>query len=40
MASTVNPFSTIIASNTAGINWTDGMGLKVAMLLIGTIICI
>lgn len=31
MASTVNPFSTVIASNAAGINFTEGMGLRVAM---------
>ena len=40
MASTVNPFSTVIASNTAGIDFTSGMGLRLAMLIIGTIICI
>ncbi|MGY0407033.1 MAG: YfcC family protein [Polaribacter sp.] len=40
MASTINPFSTIIASNSAGINWTTGINGRVAMLLIGLIICI
>lgn len=40
MASTVNPFSTIIASDTAGINWTDGMTLRLTMLILGTAICI
>ncbi len=40
MASTTNPFSTIIASDTAGINWTTGMPMKVLMLLLGTAICI
>ena len=34
MASTVNPFSTIIASDAAGINWTDGLIGRVAMLVI------
>lgn len=40
MASTVNPFSVVIASNTAGINFTDGMGLRLIMLVVGTIMCI
>lgn len=31
MASTVNPFSTVIASNAAGISFTEGIGLRVAM---------
>lgn len=40
MASTVNPFSTVIASNTAGIDFTQGMILRFAMLIVGLIICI
>ncbi|MCF6297697.1 MAG: YfcC family protein [Flavobacteriaceae bacterium] len=40
MASTVNPFSTIIASNAAGINWTDGITSRFVMLFLGTIVCI
>jgi uncharacterized ion transporter superfamily protein YfcC len=40
MASTINPFSTIIASNSAGINWTTGMQGRIIMLVIGLIICI
>ena len=40
MASTVNPFSVIIASNTAGINFTSGMGIRLALLISGTILCI
>lgn len=40
MASTVNPFSVVIASNTAGINFTDGMGIRILMLVLGTAICI
>lgn len=40
LSSTVNPFSTIIASDTAGINWTTGIQMRFAMLIIGTIICI
>lgn len=40
MFSTTNPFSTIIASDAAGINWTDGIELRVLFLLLATIICI
>ncbi len=40
MCSTVNPFSTIIASDAAGINWTTGFWGRVFMLIIGTSICI
>lgn len=34
MCSTVNPFSTIIASDTAGISWTTGFTNRVVMLVI------
>jgi uncharacterized ion transporter superfamily protein YfcC len=40
MASTVNPFSIVIASNTAGINFTAGMALRVILLIAGTALCI
>ncbi|PJE79937.1 hypothetical protein CI610_01063 [invertebrate metagenome] len=40
MCSTVNPFSTIIASNAAGINWTDGITLRLIMLIVGTLLSI
>lgn len=40
MISTVNPFSTIIASNVAGINWTTGLTSRLLLLIIGTTICI
>ena len=40
MASTINPFSTIIASNSAGINWTTGIYGRITMLIIGLTICI
>lgn len=40
MASTVNPFSTIIASDAAGINWTDGITGRFIMLVLGTFVCI
>ncbi|MDT0607647.1 YfcC family protein [Croceitalea rosinachiae] len=40
MASTVNPFSSIIASDAAGINWTEGLYGRLLMLILGLIICI
>lgn len=33
MCSTINPFSTIIASDSAGINWTTGLLSRIVMLL-------
>lgn len=40
MCSTVNPFSTIIASDAAGINWTDGLSGRFTMLILCTLICV
>lgn len=40
MCSTVNPFSVIIASDAAGINWTTGLTGRMIMLIFGTLICI
>jgi uncharacterized ion transporter superfamily protein YfcC len=40
MVSTINPFSTIIASNSAGINWTTGIQGRVLLLSICLVICI
>lgn len=40
MASTVNPFSVVIASDTAGIPFTQGIGLRLVMLTIGLIISV
>ncbi|MET2986131.1 YfcC family protein [Aureibaculum conchae] len=40
MCSTVNPFSTIIASDAAGINWTTGLNGRFMMLCIALIISI
>lgn len=40
MCSTVNPFSVIIASDSAGINWTTGFTGRLLMLIGGVIICI
>lgn len=40
MVSTINPFSTIIASNSAGINWTTGIEGRLLMFTVGLIVCI
>lgn len=40
MCSTTNPFSAIIASNAAGINWTTGINGRFFMFVLGTLICI
>lgn len=40
LASFTNPFSTIIASNAAGINWTDGLTERVIMFVLTTAITI
>lgn len=36
LASFSNPFATIIASNAAGVNWTDGLTGRIAMFIIAT----
>ena len=40
MCSTINPFSSIIASDAAGINWTTGLWGRFSVLILGTLICI
>lgn len=40
ISSFTNPFSTIIASNAAGVNWTDGLTQRVLMFIISTAIAI
>jgi len=40
MASFSNPFSTVIASNAAGINWTDGIYERLLFFVITTVITI
>ena len=40
MASTTNPFASIIASNAAGINWTSGIEGRIVVLVVGAIISI
>ncbi len=40
LSSFTNPFSTIIASNAAGVNWTDGLTERILMFIISTAITI
>lgn len=40
MYSTTNPFSIIIASDAAGINWTTGITSRFILFVLGTLICI
>lgn len=39
LGSTINPFSTVIAANAAGINFIDGIWLRVFILIAGWAIC-
>ena len=40
LGSTINPFATVIAANAAGIPFTDGLALRIAILVIGWLICV
>ncbi|ONG14892.1 C4-dicarboxylate ABC transporter [Escherichia coli] len=40
LGSTINPFATVIAANAAGIPFTNGITLRVVVLVIGWIICV
>jgi uncharacterized ion transporter superfamily protein YfcC len=40
LGSTVNPFATVIASNAAQIPFTQGIGLRVAILALGWLACV
>ncbi|OYW60567.1 MAG: C4-dicarboxylate ABC transporter [Rhodobacterales bacterium 32-66-7] len=40
LGSTINPFATVIASNAAGVAFTDGLPLRLVILLGGLAICI
>jgi uncharacterized ion transporter superfamily protein YfcC len=40
LGSTINPFATVIAANAAGISFTDGIWLRVAMLVAGWLLCV
>ena len=39
LGSTVNPFATVIASDAAGISFTDGLNLRLVIYVVGLIIC-
>jgi uncharacterized ion transporter superfamily protein YfcC len=39
LGSTINPFATVIAANAAGIPFTDGLALRLVLLLGGLVIC-
>lgn len=40
LSSFTNPFSTIIASNAAGVNWSDGLAERILMFILSTAITI
>ncbi len=40
LGSTINPFATVIASNAAGISFTQGIGLRFAILGLGWLACV
>jgi uncharacterized ion transporter superfamily protein YfcC len=40
LGSTINPFATVIASDAAGIPFTEGLGFRVFILLAGLLICV
>jgi uncharacterized ion transporter superfamily protein YfcC len=40
LGSTVNPFATVIASNAAGVSFTEGMYLRVFILVSGWLVCV
>ncbi|WP_281645228.1 YfcC family protein [Parendozoicomonas sp. Alg238-R29] len=40
LASTVNPFATVIASDAAGISFTEGLNLRLVIYVIGLLVCI
>ncbi len=40
LGSTINPFATVIASNAAGVPFTDGIGLRFLILIAGWLICV
>lgn len=39
LGSTINPFATVVASNAAYINFLDGIGIRVAILVVGWLMC-
>ncbi len=40
LGSTINPFATVIASNAAGVSFTEGIILRTVILVVGWLICV
>jgi uncharacterized ion transporter superfamily protein YfcC len=40
LGSTINPFATIIASNAAEVSFTDGLGLRIVVLVLAWLLCV
>lgn len=40
LGSTINPFATIIASNAAEVSFTDGLGLRIVLLILAWLLCV
>ncbi len=40
LGSTINPFATVIAANAAGIPFTQGMLMRVLLLIVGYVLCV
>ena len=40
LGSTINPFATVIAANAAGIPFTQGMLMRILLLIVGYVICV
>ncbi|OEK04890.1 YfcC family protein [Roseivirga misakiensis] len=40
MGALINPFGTIIASDAAGVSWTEGIESRIAMLILGAVVLI
>lgn len=40
LGSTINPFATVIAANAAGIPFTQGMMVRILLLVVGYVICV
>ena len=40
LGSTINPFATVIAANASGIPFTDGIMLRLIMLVLGYVVCV
>jgi len=40
LGSTINPFATIIASNAAQVSFTDGLVLRIIILILGWLLCV